>query len=349
MSAGSKSTTLTPTEKRKITIAAKAERERQEQAAFVAASIKAGGRAAKVEAQKNAVWTADQPSTWKDNQPKTRKRTLSTAEPSETIKKARGTKATSDSEVEATPEIPKASIVKARKHAPATIQDSDESGAGGGKKPNFTNLPTRSKAKPVVAKAANRSKAKPLAATAKKLGNVSTLVKPFAKKGKVGITKATPARVVAESDSEDAPASEEKSEDGESDEEDIEDVAPNEVEFITEVPRVISSKSKPANHDVEMDTSADNLFDSDQESVEINKPRAKRQQPKQEPDSDDSFADAPPRMEIIDDSDVDVPEVRARTSAHSSRSRRSSASSWSSGCDLRVPDSDPEDAIDNIS
>ncbi|KAJ7017789.1 hypothetical protein C8F04DRAFT_1331490 [Mycena alexandri] len=338
MPAGSTNTTLTPAEKRKITMAAKAETERQEQAAFVAASKKAGGRAAKAKAKEQAVWKADQPGT-------TRKRTLSTAEPSATTKKARGTKATSDSEVEATPEIPKASVVKARKHAPATIQDSDESDAGGGKKRtrlDFTNLPTRSKAKPV-------------AATAKKLGNVSTQAKPSVKNSKAGITKATPARVVAESDSdsEDAPASEEKSEDGESDGDHIEDVAPNENEFMTEVPHVISRKSKFVkvdNHDVEMeDTFAENLFDSDQESVKIDKPRTKRRQLKEEPDSDDNFPDAPPRMEIIDDSDVDVPSVRARTSGHSSRSRRSSASSWSSGRDLRVPDSDPEDAVDNMS
>ncbi|KAJ6631934.1 hypothetical protein B0H10DRAFT_2206338 [Mycena sp. CBHHK59/15] len=114
---------LTPAEKRKITLAAKAERERQEQAAFVAESKAVGGRKAKVDTKEKPV---------------SRKRTSSTAQVSETAKKARGTKDTSvPSEDEDTPEIPAASKVKAsgRKYpAPKIDVDSD------GSEPETTKL-----------------------------------------------------------------------------------------------------------------------------------------------------------------------------------------------------------------
>ncbi|KAJ7847789.1 hypothetical protein B0H14DRAFT_2583338 [Mycena olivaceomarginata] len=89
---------LTPAEKRKLTIAAKAQKEVEENIAFRNQSRRSqstevlGGRQAKKDAKKNAVWKADQPVT--------RKRTASTAaaEASGPAKKARETKSGTDSE-----------------------------------------------------------------------------------------------------------------------------------------------------------------------------------------------------------------------------------------------------------
>ncbi|KAJ7182039.1 hypothetical protein C8R46DRAFT_1068993 [Mycena filopes] len=90
--------------------------------------------------------------------------------------------------------------------------------------------------------------------------------------------------------------------------------------------------------------SADQLFDSDQESIEIDKPRRRRRSVA-EPDSDDDLIGAPPRLplgddermlhEAIADALVQIPQGHHR--------RHSSGSSWSSGNDLRVPDSEAED------
>ncbi|KAJ7742814.1 hypothetical protein B0H16DRAFT_1860551 [Mycena metata] len=335
--------TLTPAEKRKITMAAKAEKDRQQQAAFVAAAKKSGGRTAKVKANDNAVWTADL-SVAAALSVAARKRTLSTAEPSETAKKARGSKAASDSDFKDTPAFvipPKASVVKTRNRI------------------DFTNLPVRPAAKVTTGKAASRKGKAPTFAK-----KPVTQAKPSAKSSKP--VKIAPARVVAESESDEAQESEEKSDDGESDT--AEDIAPNEDEFVNEVPRVVSKKSKAINiSDIDMNSDqelnevprvvskkskainiSDIDIDSDQEFIEIDKPRMRRRQLKEEPASDDSFPDAPARI-IIDedgdvDSDLDVP--RAVTFGHS---RRSSTSSRSSGWDVRVPDSEPEEVIDNIS
>ncbi|KAJ7814322.1 hypothetical protein B0H14DRAFT_3477115 [Mycena olivaceomarginata] len=81
---------LTPAEKRKLTIAAKAQKEVEENIVFRNQSQVSGGRQAKKDAKKNAVWKADQPVT--------RKRTASTAEASGPAKKARETKSGTDSE-----------------------------------------------------------------------------------------------------------------------------------------------------------------------------------------------------------------------------------------------------------
>ncbi|KAJ7916676.1 hypothetical protein B0H13DRAFT_2323152 [Mycena leptocephala] len=72
---------LTAAEKRAITIAAKAEKERQEQVALQAETR--DGRKAKKEANQNAVWNIDQRAT--------RKRTSSTTQVSEKPKKAKET------------------------------------------------------------------------------------------------------------------------------------------------------------------------------------------------------------------------------------------------------------------
>ncbi|KAJ7177154.1 hypothetical protein C8R46DRAFT_1246573 [Mycena filopes] len=143
------STGLTPAEKRKITIAARVELERQQQAAFEAKTKKpGGGRAAKAKAQHKAVWKVDQPAT--------RKRTSSTTQASETVKKARAAKDASASEGEdAEPPIPAkgAAVLPSwllQSSHPATIDDSDESAAEGKsklKRIDFANLPAASKAR----------------------------------------------------------------------------------------------------------------------------------------------------------------------------------------------------------
>ncbi|KAF7364488.1 hypothetical protein MVEN_00317200 [Mycena venus] len=97
--------------------------------------------------------------------------------------------------------------------------------------------------------------------------------------------------------------------------------------------------------------SAKDLFESDKESIEIDKPRnkGKSRQENFEPESDDTFSDAPKRV-AIDISDIDMsdpePVGKRRASVHS---RRSSVASWSSGQDLRVPDSDADDGVESYS
>ncbi|KAJ7643459.1 hypothetical protein DFH06DRAFT_1333704 [Mycena polygramma] len=309
----------TPAEKRKETLAAKAEQERQAQVAFVAKSK--NGRDAKVKAQTNAIWKADLPAT-------TRKRT-STVQASETVKKARPAKEIAEPVGKDIPEAPVASKAKvaghpARKYAPIPIEDSDDSAAE-----------SKKSAKSAVTK---------VKATTKK--TVVTKAPP------ARITKAPHARVVAESASEEEAVSSEEHSDELSDEEGAQDVAPNEEEFHNEVPHVVS-KSKVARHaadgdDVEMKDAkgkgraVEELFGSDNESIEIDKPRNFKPRVRDEPDSDDSLPGAPRRVVMISDDDAEA-AGGARVPGRSFQSRRSSTASWSSGQDLRVPNSDAED------
>ncbi|KAJ7034315.1 hypothetical protein C8F04DRAFT_1234364 [Mycena alexandri] len=89
--------------------------------------------------------------------------------------------------------------------------------------------------------------------------------------------------------------------------------------------------------------SADQLFNSDAESIEIDQPRHRRIVIIS--DSDNELPDAPPRRtedpglhEAIADALVSIPRGY--------HSRRSSASSWSSGHELQVPDSDADNDED---
>ncbi|KAJ6631933.1 hypothetical protein B0H10DRAFT_2206337 [Mycena sp. CBHHK59/15] len=154
------------------------------------------------------------------------------------------------------------------------------------------------------------------------------------------------AQIVAESVSEEeAVSSDEHSDKVTSDQSDAEDISPNEDEFRTEVPRVITAKkSKVIQEDSgdESDADIEDLFESHNESNEIDKPHtnkaSKGRQERYEPDSDDTFSDAPKRV-LNGDSDIEMPPPK-----RSIHSRRSSTSSWPSGCDLHVPDSDTDDA-----
>ncbi|KAJ7502008.1 hypothetical protein B0H11DRAFT_2366940 [Mycena galericulata] len=81
---------LTRAQKRQNTIAEREENARPEQKAFEAEAKKTGGRQAKVVAKINAVWNVDNP--------KSRKRTSSTAKAPDNVKKARESVAQSDAE-----------------------------------------------------------------------------------------------------------------------------------------------------------------------------------------------------------------------------------------------------------
>ncbi|KAJ7817634.1 hypothetical protein B0H13DRAFT_1922818 [Mycena leptocephala] len=172
----------------------------------------------------------------------------------------------------------------------------------------------------------------------------STKVKAVVAKGLKALagvkSRAAKAGKAAASEDEEAVSSEENSnstdpKSDQSDGEDAHDVSPNEDEFQTEVPHIISGNSKVAddeegdNSDVDVEMkgkhgSARELFDSDNESIEIDKPRVKskgqagrhdsahevidkprvkskgraRRQEKSEPDTDDTFPDVPPSRRV---------------------------------------------------
>ncbi|KAJ7918098.1 hypothetical protein B0H13DRAFT_1869733 [Mycena leptocephala] len=165
--------------------------------------------------------------------------------------------------------------------------------------------------------------------------------------------KLPPAKIIAESTSE---ASSDENEDNASDSDigDFEDA--NDEEFLVEVPRVVVSKKAVAvpaynseHEDMQMSDASDagQLFDSDQESIELDKPKGKSS--KIQSDAEDELPDAPPRRAPREDDDIALHEAIANVLVSipmGHRSRRSSTASWSSGHDLRVPDTDPDDEDD---
>ncbi|KAJ7847937.1 hypothetical protein B0H14DRAFT_2583325 [Mycena olivaceomarginata] len=361
---------LTAAEKRKITLAAKAEQEKREQAAFEAECKKnPGGRKAKVKANEKAVWKLDQSEA-------SRKRTLS-----ETAPAAEFILLICFLPVEQPVPAPKVKAsTTGRKYVPATLDDSDDP-APKAAKPLYIDF---TKIVPATIKSKSTS-TKVKAVVTKGLKALAGVKSRAAKVGKAAAKKP---RVIAESASEDeeAVSSEENSTDvtksDKSDGEDVRYVSPNEDEFQSEV--ADDEVDDNSDIDVEMkgqhgSESAHELFDSDNESIEIDKPRVKskgqasrqgsvheliesdnesieidkprvkskgkaRREEKSEPDTDDTFSDAPRRVVFIDDSDSEMPLSVAK-SAVSLRSGRSSAASWSSGQDLRIPDSDAEEDV----
>ncbi|KAJ7862971.1 hypothetical protein B0H13DRAFT_1899819 [Mycena leptocephala] len=325
-------TALTRAQKRKITVAEAEEKARQEQKIFEAEAKASGGRRAKVEANKNAVWNVDQPNS--------RKRTSSTVEVSDKAKKPR--KSVSIVESDAEEDVPepktKTSLTKRKYAAPPIPIESDSEPAAPAKLP-------KSKLAGKVKQSAEKAAAVPIAKSFK----VADAAKP-----KVSAkAKLPPAKIIAESASE---ASSDENEDNASDSDigDFEDA--NDEEFLVEVPRVVVFKKAVAvpaynseHEDMQMSDASDagQLFDSDQESIEIDKPKGKS--PKIQSDAEDELPDAPPRRAPREDDDIALHEAIANVLVSipmGHRSRCSSTASWSSGHDLRVPDTDPDDEDD---
>ncbi|KAJ7319421.1 hypothetical protein DFH08DRAFT_970800 [Mycena albidolilacea] len=337
---------LTRTQKRQLTIARAEEKARQEQKAFEAETKAAGGgRQAKRDAKANAVWNVDNPSS--------RKRTSSTVEVSEKTKKPRKSAATVDADVHEPVESVPQSKVKVsstkRKYAAPIIDDS-ESEVEPVRAPvlprlDFTNLP------PLSANSKAAGKAKQTGAGAKATAPGKAANPTAAKaKGAAAKTKLPPAKIIAYSESEVDSSSSDDEKDSDSEMVDFEDA--NKEEFLAEVPRIVAKNTvvtptldSGSEDDSKMSDakSAKQLFDSDQESIEIDKPRHRRLISASESDND--FPGAPPRFPI-DADDHMLHEAIADalvTIPRGHQSRRSSTSSWSSGRDLRVPDSDAED------
>ncbi|KAJ7805231.1 hypothetical protein B0H14DRAFT_3882987 [Mycena olivaceomarginata] len=307
-------TELTSAEKRKATLAARAAKEQEDQIAFENKSKTTGGRKAKKDAKKNAVWNADKPTS--------RKRTLSTVAVSESVPAKKARDAVADIASDAEDRTPEAQAVvkskksgsksKTRKHAPPDIDvDSDE---------------PEQRAKSVSKKPA-----------AKRSEKAGSAVKPVARQ---------PAKIVAESGSESSASSDNESESGSPSEEDD----ANEQELLAERPKVVpaaSAKLRRPTGPVDISearrhktgqkvpSAASELFDSDDGELH---PKSFREPVINiDSDSDSSMPDAPPRnMKVnvkIENMEVDMPPAGRHR-------RSSSASSWSSGRALSVPPSE---------
>ncbi|KAJ7705816.1 hypothetical protein B0H16DRAFT_1747068 [Mycena metata] len=310
----------TAAEKRKATIAAKAAKELEDNVAFQNESK--GGRKAKQRANKKAVWKDDL-------LPITRKRTSST-QSAGPAKKARATAGESSDEEDEEEPAPKPKTKARRAHlAPPididTDSESELAAAPAPKKPattvrlDLTKLPGKTKAK----KTKTASAAQPAKSVAAK-----------------------PAKIIADSASEDSSteSSLSESEKASDNEGPIDDET-----FLAAVPRVIT-KPKELDSDEEaiqaMAKHPEFFFDSDEDVTpglaRKGKGKSKAVQPTS--DSEDSMSDAPPRIrrnsdiemaEAIADSLVSIPLApRGRSS--------STASGWSSGRDLSVPASEME-------
>ncbi|KAJ7926371.1 hypothetical protein B0H13DRAFT_2313701 [Mycena leptocephala] len=277
---------------------------------------------------------------WNVDQPNSRKRTSSTVEVSDKAKKPR--KSVSIVESDAEEDVPepktKTSLTKRKYAAPPIPIESDSEPAASAKLP-------KSKLASKVKQSAEKAAAVPIAKSFK----AADVAKP-----KVSAkAKLPPAKIIAESASE---ASSDENEDNASDSDigDFEDA--NDEEFLVEVPRVVVSKKAVAvpaynseHEDMQMSDASDagQLFDSDHESIEIYKPKGKSS--KIQSDAEDELPDAPPRRAPREDDDIALHEAIANVLVSipmGHRSRRSSTASWSSGHDLRVPDTDPDDEDD---
>ncbi|KAJ7351259.1 hypothetical protein DFH08DRAFT_97833 [Mycena albidolilacea] len=211
---------------------------------------------------------------------------------------------------------------------------------------DFTNLPA------FTVKSNAVGKVKAVAKTAlRKVANVGKSAK-----AKVSSKVPAHAKIVAESASEaEATSSDEDGSERDNSNSDMaDDETADDDEFMAEVARVVSKKAASIktfeSKDMEM-TDAASLFDSDQESFELDKVPAhlKGKHRKMQSDSGDEFVDAPPRRFIADDDDLAMHEAIADALVSvplDRRGRRSSTASWSSGQDLRVPDSDADDVDD---
>jgi hypothetical protein len=83
--------------------------------------------------------------------------------------------------------------------------------------------------------------------------------------------------------------------------------------------------------------------------TQIDNLKPKGKSSKIQSDAEDELPDAPPRRAPREDDDIALHEAIANVLVSipmGHRSRRSSTASWSSGHDLRVPDTDPDDEDD---
>ncbi|KAJ7467313.1 hypothetical protein B0H11DRAFT_2284430 [Mycena galericulata] len=336
--------TLTPAEKRKITIAAKAEKARQEQVAFELEkrTTGSGGRKAKQAANDKAVWNRDQPAT--------RKRASSTAQVSENPKKARETQVAEENEGDESEAEPKVSSKSVGKSA----------------------LKTSKKIKNKVT-AAKPSKAPVPAVTKSSRAATAANLKP------AGATK-----LVADSASEvDSEASDASGEDSDGSE-GVTDVAPSAHEFLAEVPRIVGKKSQPLVSDNEVEDvemsdvptkrtdksktkitqrPVDTLFseDSDDDQTDYIRAALKKAAALKARKAKELSEEAMPDLVSASDSDrndlklhealakalTTIPREDIAYALANPRKRRASSGSWSSGQDLSVPASDIDEVADD--
>ncbi|KAJ6548324.1 hypothetical protein B0H10DRAFT_2243065 [Mycena sp. CBHHK59/15] len=340
---------LTPAQKSAATRAAKIEKQRQEDIAFITANI--GPHQAKQTAQKNAttwgIWNESSTS---------HKRTSSTAQASEITKKARETAPVPEHDHEddepEEPEVPVKST--SRKHAPPPINiDSDSEPEAEQVQPiriDFNNLPS------AKSKSKSKSKTKPKAvAKGKAVVNVTAK----AVKTKVAAPTRKQTKMVAESASESKEASPSgdadsgNTDNSDEDEDQDNDAAPNAQEFADEVPQVVRTRAH---------ATAANAEESDK-SRELDDvaPRSKTVKPAEElfeSEDDEAASGTGPTGSICDharglavpvnndDSDVMMDEaiadglVSVPLRTHSRRA--STGSGWSSGRDLTIPNSESD-------
>ncbi|KAJ6571524.1 hypothetical protein B0H19DRAFT_1064599 [Mycena capillaripes] len=308
-------TALTRAQKRKITVADAEEKPRQAQKAFEVEAKVSGGRRAKFEANKNA---DECRLLWKVDQPKSRKRTSSTVEVSDKAKKPR--KAASGMVLLIFFELARLNSIQVQSDAEEDIPEAKAKTSTMKRTPaHMIMQSTLVLAAPVkFPKSKSAGKVKQVAGKAT-APTANSSQAPDTAKPKVSTkSKLPPAKIIADSAS-DVEVFSNEGEGSDSDMDDFEDA--NEAEFLIEVPHVVSKKAAAASgndsdleqgSDMEMTDSVSGaglLFDTDQESIEIDKPRGKRSEV--ESASDDELSDAPPRRAVPEGDDVALHEAIA--------------------------------------
>ncbi|KAJ7222752.1 hypothetical protein B0H12DRAFT_1241059 [Mycena haematopus] len=351
----SENSKLTAAQKGAATRAAKAEKQRQEDIAFIAANM--GPRQAMKVAKKNAIWKGE-PST-------SRKRTSSTVQASEVTKKARETAPANeveDDEDDNEQTKEREPKTTSRKYAaPIDIDSDSESEAEEPKQPqpvhiDFTNLPSaENKTRTGKAKSTAKTKAVKAAPAPTKSVKVKATTVPTRKV----------AKIVAESSSDDASdVSGDNSGDADHSDEDAaqqdDDEGPNAQEFVNEVPQVVRTKTRtvlPAMDDDSDGSESDKSREIDDVAPRKSKSKGGKKKTKKAKDlfkSDEDVA-APPKRSVRDqarddaDSDIMMDEAIAdelvSIPLYTQSRRGSTASGWSSGRDLTIPNSEPESDV----
>ncbi|KAJ7764607.1 hypothetical protein DFH07DRAFT_1016427 [Mycena maculata] len=362
-------TKLTPAEKRKATLAAKAAKELEDNIAFQNKSRKAGGRQAKQVANQKAGELVLK--TYKPADRFIRPQFgIKTSLPHAKEPRRQQARETQDDADDGEPEDDQDPVVvkskaKARKYPAPAIDIETDSGpedlAAVPVKPfprlDLANLPA--KAKPT-----GGSKAKAIEATAGKTNS--------SKAAKLKPAAAKPVKIISESESE-SESSVTASSDSEANEhsssEEGDDGPIDDADFLSEQPKIVSHRSDPESDAWERSMSLElddrkaakktsqklkkdaplALFDSDSDEEAVVHVPSKKSACKSAVQatsvysgSDDSMPDTPPPHGAVD-SDIRMHERIADalvTIPLAYRSRRSSASSYSSGLDLSLPPSE---------